>query len=138
MTSERLFFSLVGERLGSVIFVGDYVQLDFDGLRLTLWAWPTLALDTGTLRFGDPGYRDGLCALMGRCVTSVAENTGTGLVLHWDADSLTVDPAPDDLSGPEIAMLNGQTTEMTHGLKEVAPCEIWRSGEFPFDGPEWH
>jgi hypothetical protein len=112
---------LVGQELGSVVFVRDYVQLDFDGPRLSLYVWPTVVTDR-RVDFGEPGYRDALCELIGRPVTGVA-----GPTLDFAGTRLLIDPAPDDVLGAEIALFQGETTELT----------VWRPGEPPFDGPDW-
>jgi hypothetical protein len=60
--------SLEGEQLSAVTFVRDYVQLHFDGPRLTLLTWPVVIAAEARCAFGEPGYRDSLCRLIGRIV----------------------------------------------------------------------
>lgn len=45
--------ALVEEQLGSVVFVMDYIQLDFSSARITAYVWPTVTLGDATLHFGD-------------------------------------------------------------------------------------
>jgi hypothetical protein len=40
----------------------DYVQPDFSAARFSAYVWPTVIIGDATLRFGDRGYRDALCA----------------------------------------------------------------------------
>ena len=64
---ESLLLGVVGEVLSSVGVVADYVELDFNGPRLSLFVWPTITIDGERPRqLGDPGYRDSLCSLIGR------------------------------------------------------------------------
>ncbi|CAN5675929.1 hypothetical protein BH09MYX1_BH09MYX1_59780 [soil metagenome] len=76
----RLVRRLEGRELASVVFVRSYVQLEFDGIRLSLFVWPVLVTEAGRLSFGEPGYRDGLCALIGLSVVSTLS----------DSDSISV------------------------------------------------
>jgi hypothetical protein len=56
---------------------------------------------------GTPGYRDALCSLLAETVIVTYEVTGQGLVIELESGLVRVDPAPEDLVGPEIAMLYG-------------------------------
>lgn len=81
---------LVGEQLSSVIFVQDYLQLDFDGKRLTLNVWPTVVRLEERMSFGDGGYRDALCDLIAKTVTDASE-TETLITLRIDDTELQCD-----------------------------------------------
>jgi hypothetical protein len=93
------------EPLSSVIFVTDYIQLDFNGLRLTLYVWPTITVGgKPPLSEGDSGYRDALCEFITHEVTEVSDSSSDGLVLIFDNGTVQVNPSAADLVGPEIAM----------------------------------
>ncbi|WP_199486538.1 hypothetical protein [Actinomadura logoneensis] len=125
--TDSLLLALIGQEMTSVIFVRDYLQLDFDGPRLSLFVWPQVTTDAQARQIGDPGYRDSLCSLIGHPVRAIDENPGTGLALHFDSGSIVANPDPSQLEGPEIAMLNG--------IAGSTGWMVWRPGEFPFDGP---
>ena len=72
--AESLLFKLVDETLGSVVFVADYLQLDFSGSRFTAYVWPTVVIGSDQRRLGDSGYRDSLCAFIGHDVVSAEES----------------------------------------------------------------
>lgn len=110
-------------------FVGDYAQFDFNGPRLSTFVWPRVEVDAREWTFGDSGYRDALCALIGRTLTSVVDVPGTGVVLRFDADALVINPEPEELQGPEIAML--------HMNDDDHAWDIWRPGEGSFSGRDW-
>jgi hypothetical protein len=57
---DSLLATLVGEEQASVIFVRDYVELDFDGPGLSMFVWPNAAIGARRHRMGDPGCRDAL------------------------------------------------------------------------------
>lgn len=82
---------LIGEQLSSVIFVQDYLQLDFDGRRLTLNEWPKLFTLEGEFHFGEKGYRDELCSFIARKVERVDESENLIRMVFTDGSSIRVD-----------------------------------------------
>ncbi|GIH89928.1 hypothetical protein ACFFMN_11990 [Planobispora siamensis] len=125
---DSLLSALIGQELGSVVFVRDYLQLDFDGPRLTLFVWPQVSVDSTVHSMGDPGYRDTLCALIGHTVLTTAESPDAGLVVGFGRGSVTLKPEPSHLEGLEIAMLGGFT--------DREDWMVWRPDEYPFDAPK--
>jgi hypothetical protein len=65
---------LIGQQLSAVTFVQDYVQLDFDGKRLTANVWPIVRIDEGARSVNDVGYRDQLCSFIMQKVIAVFES----------------------------------------------------------------
>jgi len=61
-------------------------------------------------------------------VTAADESEADGLVLHFDADRLVVNPEPFEVAGPEIALLAMNDDEGT--------WRAWRPGEGPFANRE--
>ncbi len=102
---DSLMELLVEEELGSVVFVMDYLQLDFSNARFTAYVWPAVATGEVLVRFGDRGYRDMLCAFIAHEVTSVEESAEAGLVIRFGLGEIVTNPAPTDVAGPEIAQL---------------------------------
>ena len=128
MTGEpSLLLELCGETLSSVVFVADYLQLDFNGPRLTCFVWPQVTSGDNTHSHDEPGYRDALCALIFDGLIDTTESPEQGLVLTFTRSSLTINPEPDELTGPEIAMLH----------LDDERWGIWRPGEGPFARPGW-
>lgn len=132
LAMERsLLADLIGEELGSVVFVRDYVQLVFDGPYLSLYVWPVVTnADGETFRFGAEGYRDALCAFIGRTPSSVVIDRERGIELVFASARLIINPQPEELWGPgEIAMLGGFTGR--------TDWDLWRADTFPFDQRQW-
>jgi len=125
--SDSLLEALVEEQLGSVVFVMDYLQLDFGDARFTAYVWPTVTIGGTTLLFGDPGYRNALCAFITHEVTSAEESPEAGLVIRFGFGEIVTNPAPTDLSGPEIAHL-----QLHEGPFRDAAWTVWRPGEDVF------
>ena len=89
-----------------MVFVMDYVQLDFTGARLTSYVWPTVTIGSANLNFGDSGYRDALCAFITHEVVACEESPESGLVVRFRLGEVVVNPASStDLGGPGIAQM---------------------------------
>src|SRR5690348_6064634 len=65
------FAVLVSKPLSSVIFVQDYLQLDFNGYILTLYNWPKIIVSNTQFSIGDSEYRNILCALINDEINAV-------------------------------------------------------------------
>jgi hypothetical protein len=130
--SDSLLDALLGQELGSVVFVKDYVQLDFGAARFSAYVWPTMRLGGVTTDFGDLGYRDALCAFITHQVVLVQESHETGLVIRFGLGEIVTNPAKTDLRGPEIAQL-----QVHEGPFQDAAWMVWRPGEDIFADRDW-
>ena len=70
-TEEKSLQMLIGEQLSAVTFVQDYLQLHFDGPRLTVFSHPVIRLGDQTFYKDKPGFRDALCHNIAKKVTAV-------------------------------------------------------------------
>jgi len=126
---------LPGAEVESVVFVRDYLQLTLylpeSSPILTCFGWPIVEAGDGVSRsLGDSGYRDALCALIGRLVVACEERAETGVKIEFEGDwSLALRPAWSELDGAEIAML--QMNDEEHAW------DVWRPGEPPFEADHW-
>lgn len=76
---------LIGERLNSVEFFLDQVSLRFDEKVLSLYAWPLVADPDGiSIGFGEPGYRDALCFVIGLSITASTYVEGVELTMEFE------------------------------------------------------
>ena len=89
-TSDAVLTQLVDQQLSAVTFVQDYVQLNFDGLRLTLNIWPIIKTVRGETRFGEVYYRDELCSYIGQKVIRVIE-TESAIEIFFHDGSIRID-----------------------------------------------
>ena len=93
---------IIGEQLSSVEFVQDYVQLHFDGPILTAFVWPVVRIPGALIRVKDPGYKDALCARIGRNVRKVNFLEAVELLVEFEDDSIiSVSLRLEDSVGPE-------------------------------------
>jgi hypothetical protein len=94
--------AMEGQELSAVEFVGDYLRLRFDGPMLTLYAWPHLLFEEFSLAFGEPEYRNGLCAQIGEIVAKASLEEMDALTVELESGAvIALSLREEDLSGPE-------------------------------------
>jgi hypothetical protein len=75
------FQRLVGEHLSAVCFVQDYLQLEFDGYKLTTYTTPLVeTLHREWLAYEHDQYKNVLCRLIARQVEQVVSEPGRVLI----------------------------------------------------------
>jgi len=98
------------QQLSAVVFIQDYVQLQFDGHCLTAYAWPIIRDGARALSHTTPGYRDALCGLIGYVVEKATEDPLDKLTLYFiNGITIEVSLKESDREGPEAAMLQDPT-----------------------------
>jgi len=75
---------IVGEQLSAVIFVQDYLQLQFDGPTLTLLNWPIIEIGGNQIHYRTEEYRNKLCELIGRLVTDVSSKEEKNMRIDFE------------------------------------------------------
>ncbi len=80
--------AIEGEELTAVEFVLDYLQLRFNGPTLTLYAWPHLLLADFSVAFGEPEYRNGLCAQIGEKVATASLEEGDAVTIEFESGTV--------------------------------------------------
>ena len=74
--------ALVGEELKSVSFVEDFLELRFGPALVTLYAWPHVLLTEFSVAYGEPEYRNALCAQIGEEVSTASLEEGDALTIE--------------------------------------------------------
>ena len=91
-----------GRQLSAVVFVQNYVQLQFDGPGLTAYTLPVVVIGERRLEAGSPGYRDGLCAQITKIVQNAYVQEGQRFQVDFeDGCSIAISLRPEDRRGPE-------------------------------------
>ena len=88
---------LVGEKLSSVIFVLDYLQLDFDGNRLTCYIFPKVIKDKLVTSINSDNYLNLLCSFLGAIVISTTEKDGFGISISFEAGEIFLSFTDEDI-----------------------------------------
>jgi hypothetical protein len=112
--------SLVGEQLSAVVFVQDYLQLQFDGSVLSLYIWPSVKLAEIDVIFGQTGYRDLLCHQIGKIISSVRDDGEELTVNFMDGSFIRVRFEEADDKMQEIAMFQHLAS---------GKWTVWRPGD---------
>ena len=93
---------IVGTELNAVEFVQDYVQLRFETPVLTFYAWPHVLFSEYSLAYGEPEYRNALCALIGEKVEEATLEEGDSLTVKFENDTVIgLSLREEDLDGPQ-------------------------------------
>jgi len=104
---NEMLQKVVGARLTSVYFVLDYVMLGFDERGgLTALVWPILFRNGEELRFGQNGYRDGLCELIGGTVEKASISLDETISISFGGGVLIEIPLGTRTDGCERATFN--------------------------------
>src|ERR1700761_3134675 len=94
--------AIEGQELTAVEFVSDYVRLRFDGPMLTFYAWPHILLSDFSLAFGEPEYRNGLCAQIGETAAKASLEEFEALTVEFESGTvIALSLREEDLDGPE-------------------------------------
>ena len=105
---ENPIRSLAEQELSGVVFVQDYVQLQFDDSGLTAVTLPTVMANEHTYLPGMQGYRDALCERIGHTVVDARIHEGEGIELEFDDGSvISISLRSEDYVGPEAAIFHG-------------------------------
>ena len=99
---------IIGEELSAVVFVRDYVQLQFDGPGLTAINDPTVVVGGRAYTTTTAGYRDALCGQIGHSVVSAEVASDMEITIEFD-DGSTISISlreQDYLYGPEAAVFH--------------------------------
>ena len=104
-----LLDELKSQRLSSVEFVQDYIQLHFDDYTINLYNPVKVVEGSTTLQQGQVGFRDGLCNLINGIVRDVFYIEGDKVEVAFEGgSSVVVSIADKDYSGPEALMLRSR------------------------------
>jgi hypothetical protein len=98
--------TLVGGELSSVTFVQDYVQLDFNGPGMTAYTMPTVTYGSESLKVGQPGYRDALCAQIGRKIERTEVDKQRVSIIFEGGGVVSVSLLDNDYRGPEALLFS--------------------------------
>lgn len=94
--------AIEGQELTAVEFVSDYLRLRFDGPMLTLYAWPHVLLEDFSIAFGQPEYRNALCAQIGEMVAKAELKELDSLTIEFESGTvIALSLREEDLDGPE-------------------------------------
>ncbi|WP_424683764.1 hypothetical protein [Frateuria sp. YIM B11624] len=106
--SARIFCELHGEQLSSVTFVQTYLQLSFDGPCVNITNPLTVHSQTSTVTSWQPGFRDALCAQIGKTVSPATFEAGEALTVRFTDDSVvSVSLRPSDYTSAEAIYAHG-------------------------------
>ena len=94
--------AIIGEELVGVEFVQDYLQLRFAAPLFTLYAWPHVLFPDFSVAYGEPEYRNALCAQIGGKVVAASLEEGDALTIEFENGTVFgLSLREEDVDGPE-------------------------------------
>jgi hypothetical protein len=94
--------TIIGDELVAVEFVQDFLQLRFAGPLFTLYDWPHVLLTDFSVAYGEPEYRNALCAQIGEKVVEASLEEGEALTIEFESGTvLALSLREEDVDGPE-------------------------------------
>ena len=106
---SNLSLELRGKNLSAVVFVQDYLQLQFDGAILTFMIFPTIEFGNCIISIEDSDYRNKLCEMIGKEVADVLyqENIKFSLLFE-ELKSISCSLNPEDYIAPEMIIFENK------------------------------
>ena len=94
--------AIEGGELKSVCFVEDFLELRFGTPLLTLYDWPHVLLTDFSVAFGEPEYRNALCAQIGEMVSTAMLEEDDALTIEFaNGVVFGLSLREEDVDGPE-------------------------------------
>lgn len=94
--------AIIGEELVAVEFVQEYLQLRFAAPLFVLYAWPHVLFPDFSVAYGEPEYRNALCAQIGDKVVAASLEEGDALTIEFENGTVFgLSLREEDLEGPE-------------------------------------
>jgi hypothetical protein len=94
--------AIIGEELKAVEFVEDFLQLRFEAPLLTFYAWPHVLFPEFSVAYGEPEYRNALCAQIGDKVVQALLEEGDALTIEFENGTVFgLSLREEDVDGPE-------------------------------------
>ena len=96
-TLSELKGILIGRQLSSIIFVQNYLQVDFDGDKFTVYIFPQVIVNNEVFNIQKVGYRDALCTLIASIVSDIIlEVKSTLTIVFENGNRLVFNIDPED------------------------------------------
>ena len=94
--------AIEGEELKAVEFVEDFLQLRFGEPLLKLYDWPHVLLTDFSVAYGEPEYRNALCAQIGEMVSTASLEEDNALTIELaNGVVFGLSLREEDVDGPE-------------------------------------
>lgn len=107
--AQELINQLVGEQLGAVVFVQDYLQLQFDGPQINVYSGCRVIANGLTTVFGSEQFANHLIGQISKKVKQVVDHFNRHVVITF-ADESCIE-IPYSSEGPEAIYFQGKNDQ---------------------------
>lgn len=104
--------ALKNKSLSAVIFILDYLQIQFDSAVITFLIYPKVEMGNKHFSFGESEYRNKICELIGETISDVIFSQDNLFCLDFGEGKIYCSIAPEDYISPEMVIVddgNGNT-----------------------------
>ena len=114
---------IVGEQLSAVVFVMDYVQLQFNSPPTLTVLTPITVIPPGSspaVRSGDDQFRNRLCEQITKIVSNVTVTSEEFRIVFEDQTVVSISLRAEDCPWPESVVIHGRE----NSLQVFRPSEV--------------
>lgn len=97
---------LKGKSISAIVFVLDYLQIQFDGSILTFLDYPKVEVSNNIFSFGESEYRNKICEFIGKSVSAVHYVENDIFSLSFDSAKIYCSINPEDYTSPEMIIFD--------------------------------
>lgn len=90
-----------GMKVEAVTFIHDYIQLGLGSAGISVYVWPIIDISSAQLVPNSIGYKDALCARIGKKVIRAEVKNQYLTISFEDSVVLLISLRPEDRQGPE-------------------------------------
>lgn len=115
---------MVGEQLSAVVFVMDYVQLQFNSSSTVTVLTPITVIPPGSslaVRSGDDQFRNRLCEQIAKIMSNASVTSEEFRIVFEDQTMISISLRAEDCPGPESIIIYGRENSL----------QVFRPGEDP-------
>lgn len=94
------------KKLSGIVFVLDYLQIQFDSLVVTFMEYPKVKVNTSDYSFGASEYRNKICEFIGKTVSSTFYREDDLFSLDFGEGQIFCSLAPEDYTSPEMVIVD--------------------------------
>src|SRR5688500_18881765 len=97
---------LINAKLNAIVFVIDYLQIQFTVGTATFARFPDVISSGANYGFGERDYRNALCEFIGATVSAVEWTENESFRLHFPVGEIRTSLLPEHYTSPEMVVVD--------------------------------
>lgn len=104
--NENPLETLRGRKISAIVFVLDYLQVQFDDSILTFLTYPEVEVNKIIFSFGQSEYRNKICEFIEKYVSAVNYVEDDIFCLSFDSAKIYCSIKPENYTSPEMIIFD--------------------------------